>query len=252
MRQLLTLLSRLRVLPSGTAHDDDRTNATLRLMQYLKQTDRQDKFRFFSLSFLLSSLPIFLSLCISVCFVCLCVYLCIFVCLCVLVYLTTEMKNQKPNQIHPFRTFLSRPACSCQQKYRGRPYSSPPCRPSLLVFSVSRYYGPLPKRTLMEEKGKTLPDCDWMLWPRQIVGKSYRFNGGSPFLIHQQQHHPLLQSSSSSSQPRSLKKKKVVVTKYLHRCVDIKGDLGIRKDSSGDSSSGSDDDGGCEEEEYFE
>jgi len=36
------------------------------------------------------------------------------------------------------------------------------------------------------------------------------------------------------------------VTKYLHRCVDIKGDLGIRKDSSGSDGSSSDDgdDGG--------
>jgi len=42
MEKIVDLFTALRVLPK--AHDDDRTEARLQLMQYLKQTDRQDKY----------------------------------------------------------------------------------------------------------------------------------------------------------------------------------------------------------------
>lgn len=42
MEKIVDLFTSLRVLPK--AYDDDRTDATLQLMQYLKQTDRQDKY----------------------------------------------------------------------------------------------------------------------------------------------------------------------------------------------------------------
>ncbi len=42
MEKIVDLFTALRVLPK--AYDDDRTEATMQLMQYLKQTDRQDKY----------------------------------------------------------------------------------------------------------------------------------------------------------------------------------------------------------------
>jgi hypothetical protein len=42
MEKIVDLFTALRVLPK--AYDDDRTEASLQLMQYLKQTDRQDKY----------------------------------------------------------------------------------------------------------------------------------------------------------------------------------------------------------------
>lgn len=42
--QLLSLLLALRTLPKGEAYEDDRTIATMKLMEYLKQTDRKDTY----------------------------------------------------------------------------------------------------------------------------------------------------------------------------------------------------------------
>ena len=42
--QLLSLLLALRTLPKGEAYEDDRTIATMKLMAYLKQTDRKDTY----------------------------------------------------------------------------------------------------------------------------------------------------------------------------------------------------------------
>lgn len=44
MQELLDLFTKLRVLPNDVAYADERTEATLQLMQYLKQTDRSDKY----------------------------------------------------------------------------------------------------------------------------------------------------------------------------------------------------------------
>jgi len=42
MQKLLNLFTALRMLPSS--HQDDRTEATLQLMEYLQQTERADKY----------------------------------------------------------------------------------------------------------------------------------------------------------------------------------------------------------------